>query len=197
MPLQVEQEEEQGEGVSDGVINEGPSDGQKGPSGGKSPREKPAAQQAPEATPKQGVQAENGAAGEGRVMGTGKRGNITETEGRATGTAVLLSLKLFLSGGHDQGFLQLRVFFSAGLDIILWLLLGKKCRVNQGLEMESRGSGQGMKDKTALPWQAYLVYVDCSVVVCLSTAQLKKHGSSCQWGVNQPAVHHAHARSGA
>ena len=49
----------------------------------KSPKDK-AAEQAPKATPK-GQQQENGAAGEGRVAGTGKRGNLTETEGRSTG----------------------------------------------------------------------------------------------------------------
>ena len=49
------------------------------------PNGKSAAKAAPEKTPKQGQQAEEGAAGEGRVQGTGKRGNLTETEGRATG----------------------------------------------------------------------------------------------------------------
>ena len=49
------------------------------------PDGKPAAKAAPEKTPKQGQQAEEGAAGEGRVQGTGKRGNLTETESRATG----------------------------------------------------------------------------------------------------------------
>lgn len=53
----------------------------------KSPKDK-AAERAPKATPK-GQQQENGAAGEGRVAGTGKQGNLTETEGRSTGTRLM------------------------------------------------------------------------------------------------------------
>ena len=60
-----------------------------GPSSGAAPNgpasSKPASQEAQQKTPKQGQEAENGAAGEGRVQGTGKRGGLTETEGRSTG----------------------------------------------------------------------------------------------------------------
>lgn len=69
---------DQGAGPSSGAAPSSPA--ASGLTEGKS-----AAKAAPEKTPKQGQQAEEGAAGEGRVQGTGKRGNLTETEGRSTG----------------------------------------------------------------------------------------------------------------
>lgn len=86
--LQVEQEEKDNDAPGDATVDEdaGPSSGAapsspaaNGPAEGKS-----AAKQATEKTPKQG-QAEAGAAGEGRVQGNGKTGNLTELESRATG----------------------------------------------------------------------------------------------------------------
>ena len=82
--LQVEQEDNESEDGGDVSLDPdaGPSS-EAAPKGPASP--KPAAKSAVEKTPKQGQAAENGAAGEGRVQGTGKRGGLTETEGRATG----------------------------------------------------------------------------------------------------------------
>ena len=79
----MEQEESEEDG-GDATLDQdaGPSSGA-APNGPASP--KPAAQEAQQKTPKQGQEAENGAAGEGRVQGTGKRGGLTETEGRSTG----------------------------------------------------------------------------------------------------------------
>ena len=81
--LQVEQQEEQNKDAADDVVADG-SPSEPSSSSPKSPKDK-AAKAAPEATPKQGQEAETGAAGEGRVMGNGKQGGLTETEGRSTG----------------------------------------------------------------------------------------------------------------
>lgn len=87
--LQVEQEDQDSHDAGDDVVDQGagPSSGAASgsPATNGLPNGKSAATAAPEKTPKQGQQAEEGAAGEGRVQGTGKRGNLTETESRATG----------------------------------------------------------------------------------------------------------------
>lgn len=88
--MQVEQQEEQNKDAGENSLLDGSGPSSSSPP--KSPQDK-AAQKAPEATPKQGQEAENGAAGEGRVMGTGKRGNLTETEGRSTGMLVKLIIQ--------------------------------------------------------------------------------------------------------
>lgn len=85
---QVEQEEKDDGHPGDDTIDEdaGPSSGAapSSPAANGIAEGKPAVKQAAEKTPKQG-QAEAGAAGEGRVQGNGKEGNLTELESRATG----------------------------------------------------------------------------------------------------------------
>ena len=88
--LQVEQEENDDDDGGDKIIGsqQDPSSGaaSSSPAAANGPTEGgSAAQEATKKTPKQGLQAEEGAAGEGRVQGTGKRGGLTETEGRSTG----------------------------------------------------------------------------------------------------------------
>lgn len=91
--LQVEQEDKDSDNGGDSTVDQdaGPSSGAapSSPAANGLPGGKSAAKAAPEKTPKQGQQAEEGAAGEGRVQGTGKRGNLTETESRATGWCAL------------------------------------------------------------------------------------------------------------
>lgn len=87
--MQVEQEDKDSDDVGDKTVDEdaGPSSeaAPSSPAANGLGEGKSAAKVASEKTPKQGQQAEEAAAGEGRVQGTGKRGNLTETESRATG----------------------------------------------------------------------------------------------------------------
>ncbi|DBA70095.1 TPA: hypothetical protein ACH3X2_012257 [Trebouxia sp. C0005] len=116
---EVEQEENGSDDGGDATLDEvaGPSSGG-APNGPASP--KPASKEAQQKTPKQGQEAENGAAGEGRVQGTGKRGGLTETEGRSTGKVSFKMLMVYVNAmGGKFRFLVL----------MSWFLLVELCRV--------------------------------------------------------------------
>ena len=79
--LQVDQQEEQNEAAGNhGVVNSLPPSF----SHPETLKDK-ATTTAPEAALKQGQEAESGTAGEGRVIGNGKQGNLTQTECRSRG----------------------------------------------------------------------------------------------------------------
>ncbi|KAL3160420.1 hypothetical protein ABBQ32_010743 [Trebouxia sp. C0010 RCD-2024] len=120
---EVEQEEKDDEHPGDDAIDEdaGPSSGAapSSPAANGIAEGKPAVKQAAEKTPKQG-QAEAGAAGEGRVQGNGKGGNLTELESRATGKVSLKMLMVYVNA--MGGKLRFSILMS-------WFLLVELCRV--------------------------------------------------------------------